>query len=516
MRPFDPRHFLVLLPIAIFCFVASGCSAKNENVLEPTEKEIEMMAENTADTLFSASFEAEDMELSGNLRTASLVNGYSGNGYVEGFEKETDECPFLVTVENDGFYDLSFVTSSDAYKENPVYVDSVFAGSVISRGKSFSGSAIKNVFLSAGPHTVKLGTSWGWIRLDRLDITTSAPLPTDIYKVEAKLANPNSNDTTKRLFSFLLDNYGKHMITGQYCDTGFLGTENAAIYKVTGEYPAMLGLDFMEYSPANVDHGSKPSATKQAINYAAKGGIVTFCWHWNVADEFVKPDHNWYGSFYTENSNFNFKDALEGRNERAREYLLKSIDAIAKEILILQENDVSILFRPLHEASGGWFWWGSMGAEPYIELYKLIFDKLTHEYGCNNIIWVWNGQDPLWYPGDEYVDIIGTDIYPGNHVYSSMIDSFMDCLDIPGERKIITLSENGCLMDPELLMRDGAIWSYGGTWGGEFVLKSKSFAVYGEAYTEEQMLRKVYESDLYLTRSELPDLKTYPIREDFR
>ena len=95
---------------------------------------------------------------------------------------------------------------------------------------------------------------------------------------------------------------------------------------------------------------------------------------------------------------------MNGEDEEGYELLMKDIDAIAQQLLILQEADVPILWRPLHEASGGWFWWGASGAEAYKQLYILLYDKLTNEYGLNNLIWLWNGQDADWYPGDEYVD----------------------------------------------------------------------------------------------------------------
>ena len=79
--------------------------------------------------------------------------------------------------------------------------------------------------------------------------------------------------------------------------------------------------------------------------------------------------------------------------------------------------------------------------------------------------------------------------------------------------EVIVLSENGCLFDPDLAIRDGAMWGYFGTWGGEFVSTSKELYLYSEQYTEEAMLKKVYEHEHVITRDELPDLKNYPLRE---
>lgn len=117
---------------------------------------------------------------------------------------------------------------------------------------------------------------------------------------------------------------------------------------------------------------------------------------------------------------------MDGEDKEGYDLLMADIDAIAEQLLILKEAKVPVLFRPLHEASGGWFWWGASGPEAYKELYRLLYDRLTNEYGLDNLIWVWNGQDAEWYPGDEYVDIIGEDIYPGERVYQSQIASYLN------------------------------------------------------------------------------------------
>jgi ABC-type glycerol-3-phosphate transport system substrate-binding protein len=111
------------------------------------------------------------------------------------------------------------------------------------------------------------------------------------------------------------------------------------------------------------------------------------------------------------------------------------------------------------------------------------------------------------------VDIIGEDIYPGERVYAPQTARFIKATQYTDENKLIVLSENGCLFDPDLALRDGAMWGLFCTWGGEFVLENQAFNDLSEQYTEAAMVRKVYENDLVITRSDLPDLKTYPLPE---
>lgn len=202
---------------------------------------------------------------------------------------------------------------------------------------------------------------------------------------------------------------------------------------------------------------------------------------------------------------------MNGEDEEGYNLLVQDMENIASELTVLRDADVPVLWRPLHEASGGWFWWGNCEAESYIKLYQLMYQIFTEEYELNNLIWVWNGQDADWYPGDEYVDIIGQDIYPGYQVYTSRYPKFAETVGYTSARKIITLSENGCLFDPDLAIRDGGIWSYFGTWNGEFVSDSDVLNVYSEKYTDAEMLNKVYNHENVITRDELPDLTTYPM-----
>ena len=81
-----------------------------------------------------------------------------------------------------------------------------------------------------------------------------------------------------------------------------------------------------------------------------------------------------------------------GEDAQGLALLDEDINIIAKALKTLQKKKIPVLFRPLHEASGGWFWWGASGAEPYKKLYIHLYDRLTNYHKLNNIIWVWNGD----------------------------------------------------------------------------------------------------------------------------
>lgn len=456
-------------------------------------------------------YEFEDGTGTGKVHMESTKSGYSGTGYMVGFEGEEDSCMITVNAEETGFYDLLIKSASlGGEKENFVYVDNDKIASFRNMKTYFEDVVIERVFLEAGNHEVSIKKSWGWIAVDALTLSASKALPEDLYQVSSEPVNANATETTRRLLKYLTDIYGLKVLSGQYCDGGMYGLERAAIWRTTGgQYPAILGLDLMDASPSRVEHGTSCKSVEQAIEYWNANGIVTLTWHWNAPSKYLKG--MWYSAFYTEHTNIDLEKIMNGQDKEGYELLLSDIDAIAAELKKLADADVPVLWRPLHEASGGWFWWGAKGAEPYKQLYRLMYDRLTNYHGLNNLIWVWNGQAADWYPGDEYVDIIGEDIYPGERVYTSQVKKFLEAAAYTNSRKMIYLTENGCLFDPDLAKRDGAMWGMFGTWGGEFVLKNSSLNVLSEKYTEESMVKKVYSDPAVVKYSDLPDLKTYPL-----
>ena len=469
---------------------------------EVVQKENNAVAEYT--TKIVGTYEAEEAQLAGN------VKANAEGGYVAGFEDDGDSCSFAVDISAEGFYDLNFVSAAEGgYKENYVTVDNESIGTIAAESADFSDAVIARVYLTQGAHNIAVSKYWGWIKLDKLVVQTAVPIDESIYQVSADLINQNATEEAKRLMHYLVDIYGKNILSGQYCDQGQFGKEMTVINKATGKFPAVLGLDFIEYTPSRVANGSVGKATDYAIKFWENGGIVTFCWHWNAPEKYLTAE--WYKGFNTEATNIDLTKIMNGEDKEGYDLLMKDIDAIAQQLLILQEAKVPVLWRPLHEAAGGWFWWGASGPDAYKKLYILLYDKLTNDYGLNNLIWLWNGQDKDWYPGDAYVDIIGEDIYPGEKVYGSQINKYLDAVNYTTNKKMTVLSENGCVPDPDLLVRDGAMWGFFCTWGGEFVAKDSSIYALSEQYTEAFMLKKAYDSELVITLDELPDLKNYPL-----
>lgn len=456
---------------------------------------------------FSKTYEAENGKLSNDMSVISGGNA-SGGKSVGKFENDRSYCQIKINVPSDGIYDIVIRSMGiGGSKENDIYTDGKKVGTFTSENNIFSDYTVSAVSLTKGDHNIRIITSWGWIELDKITVKTGAKISNSTYNVTSSLVNKNSTANTKKLYSFLKDSYGKYVITGQQCDGGINGNEFKAIKNLTGDYPALLGLDLMDYTPSRTAFGASSSAVEKAIEFANKGGIVTFCWHWNAPTEYLNSTANssdgWWGGFYTQSSKFDIAKVMNGQDAKGKKLLDRDIKEIAKQLKRLEKAGVPVIWRPLHEASGGWFWWGAKGSDAYKKLWKYLYKELTNTYGCNNLIWVYNGQSADWYPGDEYVDIVGEDIYPGNHVYDPQVSRFKQAINYGSKTKITALTENGCIFDIDSAVSINALWSWFMTWGGEFTVNGSN---YSEKYTEKSVIKKMYASKYSLTLGSLPKI----------
>jgi mannan endo-1,4-beta-mannosidase len=343
---------------------------------------------------------------------------------------------------------------------------------------------------------------------------------TSLPTVSGRAAPVDANATpkTKALYGYLRNISGKLIIAGQQDLTWHDAVDMAErVRNDTGRYPALMGYDFMNYGSRSRDGLQQ---TEEAIAWSRRGGLVTFAWHWRVPTSPKTADER-PGAFYTNQTSFTIpviNGALD-TSSVAYARINESIDLIATELRKLSNAGVPVLWRPLHEASGnngeGWFWWGRVRndavpqAYANILLWRHLYDRLVRVHGLHNLIWVWNGQDPAWYPGDDTVDVIGWDIYDtsDDKTYRSQISTYRLAQMMSREQKLIALSENSFIPDPDKIAQDGARWSWFMTWSdgmaGAGVTDSNNFWT-GEYYNTNAHKRKVYNHALIITLDELP------------
>ena len=368
------------------------------------------------------------------------------------------------------------------------------------------------VKLNKGTNNIEFESYWGYTFFDYLIVKPADESITNL-KVDKKLVNPNATNEAKSLISYLADVYGKQILSGQQelCGShNYEGSEAEFTYikEKTGKMPAVRGFDFMNFR-GNGLLWDDLCAERVIDWYKVKGGIPTVCWHWFSPGNIGKSADN---SFYTDSTTFSISKALTSGTEE-NTALLNDIEFMAGKLKQLQDAGVPVLFRPLHEAEGGWFWWGAEGPENCVKLYRLLYDKFTNEYGLNNLIWVWTSYtyetSPSWYPGADVVDIVGYDKYnakDGLPNGSAISSTFYNLVQLTGGKKLVAMSENDTIPQVSNLTNEMAGWLYFCPWYGWWLT--------GEQNNPVAWLTEMYQSEYCITLDELPDLKTYPISSD--
>lgn len=508
---------------------SDGKYVRNPVVTEPVvEKQpeldlTEVQTETDVPDDFLLTLEAEDGTLGGRAKsmTDDSLGEYSGDG-LAAFPNSEATLELEFSVDTAGAYDFIFyAANSGTSATGSVALDGEEYALLPVNEKTFAQCPLTKVELSEGSHTVTFTGGSAIIFLDKLEITGAKALDLSAFTVRETLVDKNASEETQRLYAFLKDVYGKYTISGQYSgdNMGPKCMENYVIKKATGKEPAILGLDLAELSPSLVNNGSTggQKVPEYAIDWWNNyGGIVTMCWHWNAPEPYVGVNGmDIYKGFYADSTTFDLGKALSKEDQQGYDLLIRDIDAIAETLAYLDDQHVPILFRPLHEGGGDpkwnnpWFWWGTSGGEAYVELWRLMFDRLTNYHNIHNLIWVWNGQIPSYYPGDDYVDIIGFDIYANKGDTSPQTEIWEMMRGVTDENKIIALTENGVVPDPEQLYATSTRWAWFATWNGEFAVNMTELGV--SDYTPEEQLVKFYNSERVLTLDELPDLKCYPL-----
>ncbi len=338
-------------------------------------------------------------------------------------------------------------------------------GLTLEEGNSYTVSLPKGSIVRKDDNTVKA---------EALTITFKTPDPIKTSDFE-ELTNANASATTKKVYEYLISQYGKTTLSGAMANVSNNNDFSDLIYSITGKHPALTGYDFIHlaYSPANwIDYSNITPAQTQWQN----NGLVSYMWHWLVPPTQDAPIADYT---YQANKGFDIREALK-EGTWQNKHILADIDKVAGYLKLLQDADIPVIWRPLHEAAGSyskyqangaWFWWGDKGTEYTKQLWKLLYDKLVNEYKLNNLIWVWTVQVEegfesealAAYPGNDYVDIVATDIYADDTEAKKAQFDFINN-NISRGKKMIALSECGNIPNPDKCFAQGDTWSWFMVW----------------------------------------------------
>lgn len=443
-------------------------------------------------------YEAESALLSGDATIAKTTPGYSGAGYVN---TNTGNVTFNLQISENGYYDLFFNYIAAGQKNNFLYVDGVQTTDItFINSASWNEMKVATLKLTTGSHTIALIKNWGYIQLDYLRINKSAYSPI-AFNIASNPASPNPSTQLTNLYGFLRTNFGKNILSGAMAAHSTNLNESNWIFEKTGRYPAITGFDFIDHTWLNQNWVNYAAPFTLGQEWWNNNGIVTISWHWR--DPLTKSgSYNTYSNSNPEGTTFDVSK-ISDPNSAEYKAMIVDIDIIASYLKQFNDAGIPILWRPLHEAEGTWFWWGAKGAEPCKTLWKLMFERLVKHHGLNNLLRVWttsaSDNAANWYPGDAYVDILGMDIYPGANQHGSQYVSFNKVREFTAGKKMITLSECGSVPDPALMMENGDIWSWFMPWNGDYTRS--------DTHNGASWWNKFFNYSYIITRDKMPNLK---------
>lgn len=313
-----------------------------------------------------------------------------------------------------------------------------------------------------------------------------------------KPCDPKALPCVQSLLEYLASIEGKAILTGQH--TQSMGQEElVCIERETGKLPALCGFELLGYSPnVRLETGDEACVAEvlenrgtleKAWEWAEKGGILTFTWHW------FSPLGGRDKSFYMEKTDFDASRVLiEGTPER--EAFFHDMDHMAELLRPFCEKNVPILWRPFHECDGKWFWWGAKGQEVARGLFRTMQRYYTQHHHLHNLIWVWNNPHPEGYVGDEYCDIISRDFYPPAHQHSAFEEKWTELKAITTAEKGCAIAETGVIPDGDDLASKGTPWLWYMTWSHGFCLT--------EEWNSFDALRALYHHPWAITLDKLP------------
>jgi len=318
---------------------------------------------------------------------------------------------------------------------------------------------------------------------------------TDSFYISPALVTPNPSAQAVKLYNFLKQNFGTKVISGTMANHSTNIIEANWVYNNTGKWPALTCFDFIDHTNPNQNWIKYDAPFSLGQDWWNNKGIVGLIWHWR--DPLTKS-----GAFYTADTKFDVRKVNDANSDEYKA-MIADIDVIAGYLKQFKDAGIPVIWRPLHEAAGTWFWWGARGPDACKTLWKIMFNRLVTVHGLNNLIWVWtsntSGTALDWYPGDEYVDIIGMDIYPGANQHGSQSVEFNKVTEIFNNKKIITLSECGSVPDPALMKANGDMWSWFMPWNSDFTES--------DTHNGVTWWKKLFSYDYVITRDQMPDLK---------
>jgi len=271
---------------------------------------------------------------------------------------------------------------------------------------------------------------------------------------------------------------GKCLLKGMH-DT--IGGEQAngleTVNGLTGNMVDIWSSDFGFSVEPNDSFRRREDLIAKAQFYHRQGTLITLSYH-QCNPKIDEPCSFAAGVTSADLSSIEWRELLTDNTALNKRWKVQ-MDKIASYLKQLESVGVRVLFRPYHEANIPGFWWAS-NPEVSKQLWIQLYSYFQNHHKLKNMLWVWSVSyhPKYWenvakfYPGDQYVDVVGVDIYPPAKKVAPDFSVAWSTLRGIAPKKILALTEVSVL--PSISELESGRWAYFVPWGKNMLVGSNS------------------------------------------
>ena len=283
-------------------------------------------------------------------------------------------------------------------------------------------------------------------------------------------ADPEATPEARQLLTRLINIQSKGIMYGHQDDlmtghTWWYEPDRSDTKEAVGDYPAIAGFELGEIElggPLSLDSISFANIAERVRWFHRQNGIITISWHcvnpitsqWPGIKEPNGAGSAWEVEMLSADQLNAVRSILPGGCNHA---MFNSwLDRLVKNFKQWRDEKgalIPFIFRPDHEHSGSFFWWGTQRCydEEYATLWRYTVNYLRNK-GLHNILYAYN-TDKVYsaeeflkgYPGDEYIDMLSIDWYGQGEEFNKNVNYALDFISqiATQKQKLFALSECG-------------------------------------------------------------------------
>ncbi len=309
---------------------------------------------------------------------------------------------------------------------------------------------------------------------------------------------------------------GEKTLSGTMANVNWNLNEAKWVHQHTGKWPALNCFDYIHHPFSTKGGWIDYTNIAEVYNWHRQGGVVAIMWHWNVPAN-KSGQYSFYWGTEDDKTTFDVRKIFDTSSSEYK-LMIKDIDIIASYLKLLKNRKIPVLWRPLHEAGGRWFWWGR-DAEGCNELWRVMYDRLVNHHKLNNLIWVWTqaaewnkpySDGYKWYPGDDYVDIVSIDIYNNSSAYDINTKCYK-FLRRYSPNKMVALTECGNVPTISKQWKAGSKWLFFMPWydyGRTNDPRNDAFKSTDHGNCNAEWWTEAFSNDFVLTRDDFKKILT--------